>query len=198
MSKRGLDADVPRNGVASNAYEVACTALFLRGRAPAGGFHGGFAPARHAVTLHRISGRLHRIAERQCSEDLTCPDCQGGGWVQRAFKSKEHGGKYLPLLGDHNRVECRACSGRGNTLGRQESRLEDDARHIAKHYGLWVYFQGDPRGCSLYLIDPAIVPTDLHSLRMTSDSTPTPVAVIQARWIASNYNRGHAVTRIGR
>lgn len=48
-----------------------------------------------------------------------------------------------------------------------------DAQEIAAHYGLRAYHQGDPRGCSLYLCEPGDAAND-------------------------NYNRGHAIFRLGR
>jgi hypothetical protein len=183
-----LDADVPRTGRAADAYEVACTAATLaRGIYPARPDAGIFAPARHAVTLHRISGHLHRLAERACNEDLTCPDCGGEGKAGGQFKADD----------------CRACAGHGTTVGRRLERLQADARQIAEHYGLQVYFQTDPRGCSLYLIDPAIVPGDLTTLdalmyesERTTQNFPS-ATKLQARWIDSHYDRGHAVVRLG-
>jgi hypothetical protein len=143
----------PKDGRESDAYNVASTVCILRGKSPAE--DSWLAPARHAVALHVVSGKLHRIAERQCNEDLTCRACDGGG------------------LGTLTTTACRACAGRGSTLGRREARLEAGALEIAKHYGLGVYFQGDPRGCSLYIGDAE-------------------------HMNGANYNRGHAVVRLGR
>lgn len=196
-----LDRDVPHTGLAADAFSVAQTAIMLRSHAGPDVPH--WQPARHAVTLHRISGWLHRISERQCSEDLTCHNCQGNGYIQRHFHSKDHR-KALPLLGEHNRVDCPRCGGRGDYLGRREARLEREATAIAEHYGLLAYFQGDPRGCSLYLIDPLSMPTtklDLEGYLYTTErdaQDSVTIDQLQRRWIAANYNRGHAVTRLGR
>lgn len=195
-SKRGLDADVPQVGTSADAYNVACTALVLHWADERTKDREGYGTARHAVTLHRISGRLHRIAERLCNEDLTCPRCGGDGRI--SWESKRTG----PSIRD-----CRACAGHGTTVGRQLERLREDAREIATHYGLRAHFQTDPRGCALYLIDPASVPDGerfSEGKRAEGYIYPSdppegpPLATLQARWIDANYDRGHAVVRLGR
>ena len=100
-------------------------------------------PVEDALTLHRIAGSLHRYDERACSEDNGCRVCQGQGDIMRA----DGGG----------RAECKACAGRGRTTGRREASLEAKAQRIAEAYGFRAYFQGDCRGCPLYLI-PASLP----------------------------------------
>ena len=157
MRRGGLDWNVPRDGRASEAYEVACTATLLA-------YHGktdqGFTAARHATRLHVISGLLHKLAERACNEDLGCRECQGEGIVTKTSASG-----YL------SEPKCRACAGTGQTVGRKVESLRADAQEIAAHYGLTCYFQTDPRGCALYIGEGL---TD------------------------ENYNRGHAVVRLGR
>jgi hypothetical protein len=145
--KGGLDFDPSNVGAQADAYNVASTAMLLdrqfhQGKAEAG----IFAPARHAVALHVISGKLHRMAERLCNEDLTCPACSGDGMLPR-------GNGINPAPGRFERRTCPVCAGRGNTLGRREASLIADASEIAEHYGFKAYHQTDPRGCSLYLCD---------------------------------------------
>ena len=202
-TRRGLDADVPQTGIAADAYNVAATSSILKGHAPPA--DGWLAPARHAVALHRISGKLHRIAERECSEDLTCHVCGGDGEGPSENFTGE-GRAAAQRLGVKGGT-CDTCAGTGSTLGKREARLREDAREIAAHYGLRVYFQTDPRGCSLYLIDPEIVPKSValvpgeplepHVYHGEEKSIPA-LATLQERWIEANYNRGHAVTRLGR
>jgi len=206
-----LDADVPRTGRAADAYEVACTAIMLRGHAPEGARW--LAPARHAVTLHRISGHLHRLAERQCNEDLTCPTCNGEAKCARCGEatcsdasSSFYGHVHRHGPTTHKYKPCPTCAGSGSTTGRREARLQRDAQAIAEHYGLRAYFQGDPRGCSLYLMDPASVPKSwagvpgepLEAYVYDSEAkNPPTLETLQHRWIAANYNHGHAVVRLG-
>ena len=147
--KGGLDWSPSNVGQQADANNVGQTAVILertfhKGKAEAG----IFAPARHAVRLHVISGRLHRMAERLCNEDLTCPACGGDGTLPR-------GNGITPAPGRFERRTCPKCAGRGNTLGRSEASLMADAQEIAAHYGLAVYHQGDCRSCSLYLCEPA-------------------------------------------
>lgn len=190
-----LERDVPQTGILADAYHVATTAMLLRAARPDGPT---WEAARHAVTLHRISGWLHRLAERQCNEDLTCRECDGSGYPLTTAYGKP--------ARDANSA-CRACAGRGVSTGRREARLEAEAQAIAEHYGMVCYFQGDPRGCSLYLIDPETVPQSWAGVpgepleRYVYDreaTNPPPLATLQARWIAANYNRGHAIVRVGR
>ena len=54
-------------------------------------------------------------------------------------------------------IDEAACN--GSLTKRQESRkvnLKKEAQEIASMYGLIAYHQGDPRGCSLYLITKEI------------------------------------------
>lgn len=160
MRRGGLDWNVPRDGRASEAYEVATTAAYLNwiGWATENGPQPqAWEAARHATRLHVISGLLHRIAERQCNEDLGCKFCGGTGY------NDQH----------RSNGVCRPCAGHGSTLGRRLESLRQDAREIAEHYGLTCYFQGDPRGCSLYIGEAK----DMNG---------------------SSYNRGHSIVRLGR
>lgn len=191
MTARGLSANAPRReGRAQDCYDVAVTALYLR-NAVGPEFvakHEGreYAPARHAVELVRISGELNRLGVRQCNEDVTCPKCGGAG-----------------LYGK----DCRRCAGSGLTIGPRRAKLEGYAVEIATHYGLRCYFQTDPRGCALYLIDPASVPQSWAAIPgdpleryVYGDEAKNPptLAKLQERWIDANYTQGHAVTRLGR
>lgn len=225
---RGLDASVPTSGRAADAYEVAVTTTYLyhpnRGEP--------LAAARHAVALHVISGRLHRLAERQCNEDLTCRGCAGDGSTrtydcgdmdcpQKPWLGPVVHGSSVNISGEKQpdcptcgkparyaepKRACRSCAGHGTTIGRRLERLRADATAIAEHYGLRVYFQTDPRGCSLYLIDPAIIPTPRElvvsgAYRYPSDPPDwdqSMTARVVDRWIEANYTRGHAVVRLGR
>lgn len=155
-NRLGLDYEPSNVGREADALNVAQTALVLRGHLPPDGRW--LAPARHAVALHAISGRLHRLDERACNEDLTCQRCEGTGELDES-----------PAGLTKN---CPACAGKGRTTGRTEARLEAAASEIAAYYGLRVYFQGDPRGCSLYLLTAP-----------DQDAT--------------TYNRCHAVPRLG-
>jgi hypothetical protein len=153
-----LDWPAPEIGHAADCYNVAATAVILRGNAPKG--FRWLEPARHAVLLHQISGKLHRLAERQCNEDLTCRQCGGAGQYEDQ------------RTGDAYGQTCRACAGKGVSTGKRETRLERAATEIARYYGLACYFQGDPRGCSLYIGKAE----DMNG---------------------ANYNQGHAVVRLG-
>ena len=54
----------------------------------------------------------------------------------------------------------------GELTKRQESReanLEKEAKEIASMYGLIAYHQGDPRGCSMYLITQEIKNTGQYT-----------------------------------
>lgn len=197
QGRSGLDLDAPRTGRGADAYEVACTADFLQRRQDVepsraiAASDGAYAPARHATALHLISGRLHRLAERQCNEDLTCKACGGEG-----YRRNGDGPRYV--IGN----ECRACAGEGLTTGRTLARLERQAREIAEHYGCRAYFQRDPRGCSLYLVPQEIIPAteaEMGRYRYACDQgRPATLAELQARWVDSCYTRGHAVGRLGR
>jgi hypothetical protein len=163
--KNGLDFDPSNVGAQADAYNVADTATMLVALVLAhrfGPVKEGWHPrsaSRHAIALHVISGKLHRQSERLCNEDLACPKCAGQG-------------EYAPGQSGAPMQKCPNCKGRGNTLGAREANLLMDAQEIAVFYGLRAYHQTDPRGCSLYLLDPK-----------TDDN---------------NYNSGHAVCRLGR
>jgi hypothetical protein len=167
--KNGLDFDPSNVGAQADAYNVADTAALLVARILAHRFDKaptGWYPrsaSRHAARLHVISGLLHRQSERLCGEDLTCPACKGDGYTV------SHDG---PRATKDEPQHCPRCKGRGNRLGTREANLLMDAQEIAVFYGLRAYHQTDPRGCSLYLLDPK-----------TDDN---------------NYNSGHAVCRLGR
>lgn len=45
----------------------------------------------------------------------------------------------------------------------RESNLEIEAQKIADIYGLFAYYQGDPRGCSLWLITREIMESKQYS-----------------------------------
>jgi hypothetical protein len=139
--KSGLDIQAPRSGRGCDAYEVARTAVFLATRGRADGDETAPYPdmhlARHATALHVISGRLHRIHERQCNEDLGCPRCQGEG--------------HLPKNERGIVVRCLSCLGTGSTVGRTLARLERQALDIAEHYRCRLHV-ADGGLAGLYLI----------------------------------------------
>lgn len=66
----GLETGVPESGIGSDGYSVAATAVYLYQRKPNMDSH-GLRECRHAVTLHRISGRLHRLDGEACNRELT-------------------------------------------------------------------------------------------------------------------------------
>ncbi len=52
----------------------------------------------------------------------------------------------------HSLNECACNYGLTERQEKREKRLEEKAQIIAKELDLAVYFQGDPRGCALYLV----------------------------------------------
>jgi hypothetical protein len=158
------------------------------------------APIADSVTLHKISGSLHRIAERECNEDLTCKTCGGDGEIDRVLvPGRDITGAAAATGKVHtSRETCPKCKGEGTTTGPRSARLRARAEVLAGDYGLRCYFQTDPRGCALWLIDPATVPVTGSELDRLAYGKPTPHAELQERWIDSNYTRGHAVTWFGR
>lgn len=191
-----LEQHIPDRGAARDAYDVAALSALLVARVlahrfdkPPDGWHRNDC-ARHAVRLAIVSGRLHRIAERECNEDLACPRCHGEG-------------EYAPGNSGAPFQRCPKCAGDGRTTGRAKARARAEATAIAEHYGLRCYFQTDPRGCALYLIDPAIIPL-IPSPEIANLLPDTRLADVesvkeaQRRWIEANYTQGHAVTRLGR
>lgn len=69
LRRGGLDWNVPQDGKAADAYNVAQTTLALESRRRNRADHGApltpYDAARHATRLHVISGRLWRLAERE-------------------------------------------------------------------------------------------------------------------------------------
>lgn len=146
----------PESGRYADAYDIASTALMLDIAARNEDGHdisrrSRNEIARHAVTLHRISAALNRLDTKACNEDCHCRACDGEGNAD--------------VPGEPNAVAtCGRCSGTGSRLGRQRNRLMDGARGIASLYGLAVFHQSDPRGCSLYLgPDAETLKTDYHA-----------------------------------
>jgi hypothetical protein len=145
-SKSGLDLEPPRSGRGADAYAVAQTAVMLRTRAVADPGTKetpwpGLCAARHATALHMLSGRIHRIHERQCNEDLHCGHCSGEGYLQE-------GNAVVPLP-QHR--PCYHCAGTGSTVGRTLARLERQALDIAEHYRCRLHV-ADGGLAGLYLI----------------------------------------------
>jgi hypothetical protein len=80
--------------------------------------------------LSRISASLHRLGVRQCN---------GEGWGLREFEN----GRWFARWTDADDNRCEA-----STL-----RLFNKAGALCNEAGdLFPYHQGDPRGCSLYII----------------------------------------------
>lgn len=84
-----------------------------------------------AKTVRRISMTLHRWHERECGD--------GNGCIERdevtgkAYWLSSHTGKRWP------------------TPDREKGALKRLGAIMARHPDLWVYQQGDPRGCALYV-----------------------------------------------
>jgi len=143
-NRLGPDWDPSNVGPQADAHAVAWTALHLDDHHQAHPMLPGQV-SRHAVALHVISGRLHRLDERACGENLTCQKCGGDGDGPAESDPKTTGPRQL----------CPACWGSGLTIGRTVAHLEAAAQEIAALYGLRAYHQGDCRGCALYLCAPA-------------------------------------------
>ncbi len=142
-----------------------------------------------AMTLHRIAGSLHRYDERVCSEDLGCRKCDGNGYTTDAASEDV---KHHPAV---TRKACRACGGTGSTVGKRVASLEAKAAAIATAYGFRAYFQGDCRGCPLYLIAESSLP---DAERLADIQAGDAAWTMVNRWIESNYSgRGHAVPWLG-
>ena len=207
-NKHGLEASAPQRGALRDCHEVAATATLLAARLLAHRFSGEPEDwhqqdaARHAAELHRVSGALHRIAERECNEGRACGLCGGEGRIHAGQVKASERDPSKPL--DY---ECHACAGHGTRDGRQLARLRSAAEEIAKRYGLVPYFQTDPRGCALYLIHSDIVPQSWAAVPgdpleryvyPNEAKSPPTLDTLRRRWIEANYTRGHAVVRVGR
>jgi len=148
----------------------------------------GSRSADDAGELHAIARRLHRYDERNCSEDLGCRKCNGNGIIT---ETTNHGVTLpSPVPGGET---CKACAGKGHTLGRREARAEERAREIAARYRMRAYFQGDCRGCPLYLIPEESIPKmpSPQVADLLPDSRLADVASVkraQASWISSHYS----------
>ena len=107
---------------------------------------GGECPAHDVFTLQKAARALHKMDERACCEDLTCPRCEGNGYATDAAS---------PEVENHpavTRKTCRHCAGTGLTTGSRETRILERVNAICAQYRLRVYQQGDCRGWPLYLI----------------------------------------------
>jgi hypothetical protein len=86
--------------------------------------------------LRRIEHRLHRIDEEMCNGTIQRDD-NGGNY--RHYVSDQWGSPTVP----------------GRKLKTTPEDLGAEAARIAKRFNLAAYHQTDPRGCALYLVDPA-------------------------------------------
>jgi hypothetical protein len=109
--KNGLDFDPSNVGLQADAYNVAWTALKLAESDSPGGerfqsWHTG-APARHAVALHVISGKLHRLDERRCSEpmDEAAAERREASLMADAQEIAAHYG-----MNAYHQGDCRGCA----------------------------------------------------------------------------------------
>jgi hypothetical protein len=104
--KNGLDFDPSNVGAQADAYNVAWTALKLY---DGDGSEGGplYAPARHAVAFHVISGKLHRLDERRCSEpmDEAAAERRDASLMADAQEIAAHYG-----LTAYHQGDCRGCA----------------------------------------------------------------------------------------
>lgn len=93
---------------------------------------------RVVASIQKAARVIHKIDERTCCEDLTCPRCQGDG-IKRGADGMALG-------------NCSGCAGAGRTTGKREARIMSGVRAQVEPFGLRVYEQGDCRGWPLYLI----------------------------------------------
>ena len=62
-----------------------------------------------------------------------------------------------------HQLDEHACNwGLSERQEKRADRLGEQAQEIAKKYGFNAYHQSDPRGWSLYLVSPQLVPIDAH------------------------------------
>lgn len=107
--------------------------------------------------LTRYSWRVLRYCEKvlhKWSED----ECNGR--IQWCDKTGQ------PLL--YRRDQWGCYTGKGTLTFNKEDHYLDIARKQASRYGLSIYHQSDPRGCALYLYDPAdLNGSDIRSIYPT-------------------------------
>jgi hypothetical protein len=111
--KNGLDFDPSNVGAQADAYNVADTAALLMARilahrfdkAPAGWYPRS--ASRHAVAFHVISGKLHRLDERRCSEpmDEAAAERRDASLMADAQEIAAHYG-----LTAYHQGDCRGCA----------------------------------------------------------------------------------------
>lgn len=172
---RGLDANAPQKGAAADCYAVATTATMLYGRAMNYQRTGAaqqsspmFATARHAVTLHRISGQLHRLAEADCN-----------GYHEETARERAE------------RREARLRGEAQEVAGHYGLRcyFQTDPRGCALYLIAPEIVPGED-AAGRYALTRYVYPND--------KTHPASFADLQRRWIEANYTRGHAVVRMGR
>lgn len=107
------------------------------------------------------------------------------------------------IAGSLHRYDERICSEEMSEreTARIEKRVENlevKARDIATAYGFRAYFQGDCRGCPLYLIPETVVPIFGIDQQPEGTTVEAHHARLQADWIDSHYpSVGHAVPWLG-
>lgn len=63
----------------------------------------------------------------------------------------------------HRLSECSCNYGLTDRQEKRKERLEKKAVELGKELGFKVYFQGDPRGCALYLVPPELADKEAES-----------------------------------
>ena len=105
--------------------------------------------ARTALDLCRQAAKLHRIAERECNEDCTCPSCGGSGQIVTTKGPVQRNGEMI-LTECPSR--CASCAGTGSTLGKRSRAAERRASEILSPFGLFPAFQRDLRGWPIAIL----------------------------------------------
>lgn len=91
-----------------------------------------------ADSLRLIEKTLARWSEKECGD--------GNDYSSWAIERDETTGKPYLAVYPHNRPSYRT-----PIADREAGALRRAKAILAAHPGLWMYYQGDPRGCSLYV-----------------------------------------------